>query len=492
MIGEEQIEFEPNEEESAMKLEKAPVELIPALNNDGTGEVAYIELLPDEMLYHILSFFTLREAIQTSILASKWRLFCTSLPNLNFDGLNLIKQPEMQCCLLDKHWIVKIVDQSLNNYLGTRILTFRFSFCLPKEYACQIDRWITFAVRLGVENLTLQLSCYSVYLHHVRFKLPEYKYKEYYVFPCHLLPQCNESKLNQLFLQTCILGPCLNDQFRSLKTLELLDVHLVQSDVDRVFSSCLNLEFLFLERCYLLGTLRLGVLQRLKSLMVFRCSELKGIELSAAHLTTFEYTGNPINFSHLTIPSLRKLDCWADCDRSLGYIFSQLGNAHPHVEFLSIFTATNWVKQIPEWLTTICKVKQLELHFYEETEFHIPKMFAILIACPLLQKFHVVTQSYYVKTFEDFTLGGRKHKHMKEVVYRGFRGTKSEVAFVMKLVKYAAMLEQMIIVTRPVFPQGGRFVKMGLNMCPQVNSGRMVKILQKKATSKKVAITCFW
>lgn len=31
MIGEEQIEFEPNEEESAMKLEKAPVELIPAL-----------------------------------------------------------------------------------------------------------------------------------------------------------------------------------------------------------------------------------------------------------------------------------------------------------------------------------------------------------------------------------------------------------------------------------------------------------------------------
>lgn len=97
-----------------------------------------------------------------------------------------------------------------------------------------------------------------------------------------------------------------------------------------------------------------------------------------------------------------------------------------------------------------------------------------------------------MKTFEDFMLGGRKHKHMKEVVYRGFRGTKSEVAFVMKLVKYAVMLEQMIIVTRPVFPQGGGFIQMGLNMYPQVNSGRMVKILQKKAASKKVAITCLW
>lgn len=48
------------------------------------------------------------------------------------------------------------------------------------------------------------------------------------------------------------------------------------------------------------------------------------------------------------------------------------------------------VEHIPKCLTTFSKVKQLELYFCAPTIFRVQKIFAILQACPLLQKFHLV------------------------------------------------------------------------------------------------------
>lgn len=311
-----------------------------------------MDLLPDAIVSLILSFLTTRDAVRTSVLARKWRFLSASPLNLNFDWPSVceIKNRGFRCVKWTdsyhkyKHPFVKIVDQTLNYYVGTRVLTFRISFCLGREYSCEIGRWICFAVKLGVENLKLHFSCNHFLYSDAAKKSIECKRKEYYTFPCQLLPHAKESTLKQLFLQSCILGPNLNDRLSSLVTLKLYDVPLAQNDIETILSSCLNLETLNFEWCSLLVTrLSFCSLLRLKSLAVFYCSEVKEIELSAANLTTFEYAGNLVNLSFLEVPNLEKFHFWAGCDNSLGDIFSQLGKVLPHVKALLVFTRLNWV-----------------------------------------------------------------------------------------------------------------------------------------------------
>lgn len=269
--------------------EKAPTENIDAA-------VASMDQLPDGILSDIISFLTIRYAVRTSVLASRWRFLSASLPNLNFDWPSVLGiRDDPLICLKStnnyqnchnyqncQHRFVKIVDQVLNNYVGTRILTFRISFCVERKFSYEIGQWISFAVRLGVKSLQLQFSCNQFLLEGAAKKPVECKHKEYYIFPCHLLPPSEESMLKQLFLQSCILGPDLNDRFSSIITLKLFDVPLAQSDAERIFSSCLNIECLNLEWCSLPITLSVcSSLLRLKSLVIWCCFDVKEIELSA-------------------------------------------------------------------------------------------------------------------------------------------------------------------------------------------------------------------
>ncbi|KAI8546830.1 hypothetical protein RHMOL_Rhmol07G0149800 [Rhododendron molle] len=59
-------------------MEKASVE-------KNVAEVAYMDLLPDEILSLIISFLTTRDVVRTSVLATKWRFLSASPLNLDFD-----------------------------------------------------------------------------------------------------------------------------------------------------------------------------------------------------------------------------------------------------------------------------------------------------------------------------------------------------------------------------------------------------------------------
>ncbi|KAG5540095.1 hypothetical protein RHGRI_020359 [Rhododendron griersonianum] len=59
-------------------MEKASIE-------ENVAEVAYMDLLPDEILSLIISFLTTRDVVRTSVLATKWRFLSASPLNLDFD-----------------------------------------------------------------------------------------------------------------------------------------------------------------------------------------------------------------------------------------------------------------------------------------------------------------------------------------------------------------------------------------------------------------------
>lgn len=59
--------------------------------------------LPDEILVHILSFVTLKEAARTSVLSKRWMDVWMYVARLNFDGSEVLKKMMIRTCNFEKH-----------------------------------------------------------------------------------------------------------------------------------------------------------------------------------------------------------------------------------------------------------------------------------------------------------------------------------------------------------------------------------------------------
>ncbi|CAL9224402.1 unnamed protein product, partial [Arabidopsis halleri] len=70
--------------------------------------------LPDELLCHILSFLTTKEAALTSVLSKRWRNLLAFVPNLDIED-NVFLYPEMGKCDRDdiRQLFMEFVDRVL-------------------------------------------------------------------------------------------------------------------------------------------------------------------------------------------------------------------------------------------------------------------------------------------------------------------------------------------------------------------------------------------
>ncbi|KAL0719195.1 hypothetical protein Bca4012_068519 [Brassica carinata] len=113
--------------------------------------------LPDEVLCHILSFLTTKEAALTSILAKRWRNLLAFVPYLTIDD-SVFLHPEE-----DKRYRDDII-QSFMDFVD-RVLTLqgnsplnKFSLkCLTVVDTQRLDAWISIALARGVSDLDLAI-----------------------------------------------------------------------------------------------------------------------------------------------------------------------------------------------------------------------------------------------------------------------------------------------------------------------------------------------
>lgn len=186
-------------------------------------EVDSLSNLPGHIVDKVLSHLSLRDAVRTSILSSKWRYRWVTLPYLVFDNQSVLVSTQDQSLVKNK--LVSIVDHVLLLHTGP-IHKFKLSH-RDLQGVSDIDRWILYLSRGSVKEFILE-----IWKGH-RYKLPSS------IYSC--------QKLIHLELFNCLLKPPPQfNGFKSLKSLDLQHITMDQLAFEQMISSCPSLERLTL------------------------------------------------------------------------------------------------------------------------------------------------------------------------------------------------------------------------------------------------------
>ncbi|CAH8277409.1 unnamed protein product [Arabidopsis lyrata] len=112
--------------------------------------------LPDELLCHILSFLTTKEAALTSVLSKRWRNLLAFVPNLDIED-NVFLYPEMGKCDRDdiRQLFMEFVDRVLALQGNSPIMKFSIN-CVGVD-SDRVDAWIRNVMVRGVSELHLSI-----------------------------------------------------------------------------------------------------------------------------------------------------------------------------------------------------------------------------------------------------------------------------------------------------------------------------------------------
>ncbi|KAF5472544.1 hypothetical protein F2P56_009255 [Juglans regia] len=420
-----------------------------------------ISSLPEGILSSIISLVSLREAAATGILSKRWRYLWMSSFNLDLDGKNMFGDHfQWQCTQWKqkkKSRFVSWVNHILELHVGEKVDSFRLEYPL-RDYSCDVDRWIQFAIDTHVEKLDINL-----------FEDDSLdSYDELYQFPHWLFAQVGkQSKIKKLSLDSCRLNlPTNFSGLNLLSSIYLARTSLDQENVDSILANCPFLERFSLLMCCCPARLKFsggGRFLSLKDLMIFRCFPLENVEIrDAKNVTSITYTTDMFGqvFLKGSAQPLR-LCLTMDFDPSAHttYVLGTLAKDFPQVESLSL--SIPFIR-IPIQFTTFTRLKKLSLSDLSSQKNLLGMISAFLEAAPSLVHFYIdlglackenenverrkiVEHAEYLKLKKVTLNEYRQHQHLKEVELHSFSGYPFEFDLAIYLLKNAGVLEKMSI-----------------------------------------------
>ncbi|OMO98461.1 hypothetical protein COLO4_13860 [Corchorus olitorius] len=255
----------------------------------------------------------------------------------------------------------------------------------------------------------------------------------------------------------------------SLATLKLEDLLVDETVLESIFSTCVNLWKLVLRKCIFNHNLTIADCPSLSNLQIFSPMHLEKLQvISLPNLTYFEfhiidddqgreregvYPNPKLCFSN--VPKLEEMRLDLDLqyyDQTVdGMFISGFATDAPQLKRLaSIHTSmptlldTNSEPQIPVSMAILCQLEQLEL-ILDITYCNLLNMIPhVLLACPLLQKFHLTAYDRPSKI--PFVTCSSKHPfpNLKQVKIRPFYGRCGNPS-VFYLLENAVALERIIL-----------------------------------------------
>ncbi|KAM3198849.1 hypothetical protein P3L10_034412 [Capsicum annuum] len=214
-------------------VHKAKVDYVSQLSDIDEAKVDYTSQLPDDSLSSILSRMTIKDAVKTSILSTRWTYLVASMLTLQFIlymfGVNYLGptcQPYYQKKFLE------VVNQFLQLYLGRKVVELEMHTFIQRKFSSEFGQLMHSVSKLGVERLHLNFSC---------GKIPTSKYinlhrNTFFEFSLELLSQASYLKsfgLEEIDLQAtklhefeCFFNNRVRFYFSSVPVLEHVKISL--------------------------------------------------------------------------------------------------------------------------------------------------------------------------------------------------------------------------------------------------------------------------
>ncbi|XP_012842177.1 PREDICTED: F-box/LRR-repeat protein At3g26922-like [Erythranthe guttata] len=234
------------------------------------GDDDRITHLPDDILVDILSLLSLKEAVCTSVLSSRWHNLWKQIYRLNFDPHSSLQKRTKQgfeSCKEKREKYVKWVNCVLRKHKAAILKDFIIRLRLSKTFQKDVTRWIKFAIVRHVQRLELDLTTGDSSL--INCSLPQ-----------ELLTRNTSSEIDL--------------KFKSLRVLCLKSVDVTEEDIKFFQSKCPMLEELVVDRSLELLNVEAcgGPSLVLKHLELTRCYNLKSVKVSAPNLTLLSIHGS--------------------------------------------------------------------------------------------------------------------------------------------------------------------------------------------------------
>ncbi|KAL6126187.1 hypothetical protein ACLB2K_074238 [Fragaria x ananassa] len=254
--------------------------------------------LPEDLLLHILSFFSALDAVQTSLISKEWRSLWSRVPSCLYFSYHLFLKTKTNSD--DDN--AKIFADYINRAIYTRrsaIQTFSLSFIYVYDYIDLVEDWIRAAVTcLHASELHLDFFIHEEY-HEKKVQDDEFadedeeRFGLTYAFPLSLL---NNASVQVLRLTYCFLEwpeDNMTMSFGSLRSIFLDMIHLTDLSVPLLIEWCPNLAELELKNILGLPNLRI-ISPRLKKVALeyicqTRKSSCKSIVIDCPNLLTMRF-----------------------------------------------------------------------------------------------------------------------------------------------------------------------------------------------------------
>lgn len=402
-----------------------------------------ISKLPDEILAHILSFLSVKEAADTSVLSKRWLPLWTYIYRLDFNATKPLTEVALNRKLRKRHMnkYIRWVNRTLQMCKVQRLDQFRVCFDLDNFAQHEIDRWLEFAVARKVQRLELDLSKAG--------ELPQ-PFTDRYNFPAQhigLNDYAAQPRLNYVHK----LPPLLRN-FMSLKVLLFKSVNVTGEVLEFFLYNCPSLEEMSVQQSVTLLNLEVvGPSLKLKHLRIFYCNKLESLKICDTNLVTL-VTSSAHKLLLLNVPMLIKVGIKGRPPHILDEVLPTVSCVLSQLEVLTIYAAPEGLEYVGKYKIpqlTMLKKFVLDLAVWDDASFL--DCTNVIEAAPQLTEFELNL----------LWCGPKRSKrecrkvvncplhHLKEVRLYGYYGRTSELELVMYFLENAIVLEKIIIDPKP-------------------------------------------
>ncbi|KAK6252298.1 hypothetical protein QUC31_014018 [Theobroma cacao] len=389
-----------------------------------------ISELPDEILFTILSFLTLKEVASICFLSKRLKSLWPNIVTLNFDASYALCELRRNGSLRKKKrsWYISWVNHILELHKGSTLNEFRVCFDLDWTCRHDIDSWFHFAISKRVRKLELDFE-------EVAEKTWPPGLRSY-----SLTKSCYD------YIRTPHGLSCIG----LLTSLCLRFVKVSGEVLEHFLSHCPLLEKLVVEWSKNLVRLKVASNSsalRLRYLEIHSCLALENLEISAPNLWSFRYYGQKMALHIENAPHLADVLIGGNLDDQPAFAFYPLSSYLCQLETLTLeMSAYNMMFPNFPQLTNL---RHLVVSVYGGYDDNLLVLTSLIDASPSLNKLSLELKIWRSSTYNHAhsasNATGNPILSLKVVEVVGFRGFKIDVDFVTYLLEHGKMIEKITI-----------------------------------------------